>query len=142
LGIVAALAIIYSFMIRPAVIARRYDVVVRNPYRDVEIAWPAVQKIDVRWQLDFHTDKGVFHAWGIPIKHTTRIREARRESMRQARQARVQARFGRAVAGASERGAESRELRIGDRAWHELNTMMAARTEASRDREATVAIKY
>lgn len=70
--------IAYVAGIRPKVAADAAGVRVRNPFRDADLPWPAVEKIDVTDAVRIHYADGVVRAWALPSSPRARAKAARR----------------------------------------------------------------
>lgn len=70
--------IAYVAGIRPKVVADEAGVRVRNPFRDADLPWPAVEKIDVTDAVRIHYPGGVVRVWALPSSPRARAKAARR----------------------------------------------------------------
>lgn len=75
----------YVAGIRPKVTADAVGVRVRNPFRDADLPWPVVDKIDVTDAVRIHYPGGVVRAWALPSSPRARAKAARRAARDAAR---------------------------------------------------------
>ncbi len=70
--LIAVLSAIYG--IYPAAFAWSDRLVVRNPFRTIELPWPAVTELSARLSFIAHTERSRFTIWAIPVS----LRERRK----------------------------------------------------------------
>src|SRR5882724_7645914 len=82
--LVAVLSGIYG--VYPAAFAWSDRLVVRNPFRTIELPWPAVTELSARLSFVAHTERSRFTIWAIPVSLRER-RKADRHRVRDLSQA-------------------------------------------------------
>lgn len=77
LGLVAGGA--WALYWRPEVVVSDAGVRLVNVVRTVDIAWPALRRIETKWALTLHTEWGRYRAWAAPAPGRTGMRHQLRQ---------------------------------------------------------------
>jgi hypothetical protein len=92
LTLVAVLAALYG--VYPAAFAWNDRLVVRNPFRTIELPWDAVTDLSARLSFIAHTESRRFTVWAIPVSLRERRRFERHQARELARTQRLNKRYG------------------------------------------------
>ncbi|MCF2529804.1 PH domain-containing protein [Yinghuangia soli] len=79
-SVLAAGALVVALTIRAAMYAGPDKLLIRNPFRTVEIPWGAVQEVKAEYSLEVRADDRSFHIWAVPVSLRERKRAIRANS--------------------------------------------------------------
>lgn len=78
IGVVLAVgAVVFALTLRAAVFAGPERLVVRNPFRTIEIPWGAIDEVRAEYSLEIRAQGKSFHIWAIPVSLRERKRALR-----------------------------------------------------------------
>lgn len=76
-SVLAVGAIVVALTLRAVVHAGPDKLVIRNPFRTVDIPWGAVQNVKAEYSLEVKADDRSFHIWAVPVSLRERKRALR-----------------------------------------------------------------
>jgi hypothetical protein len=72
---------VFAYTVRPAVLAGRDRMVVRNPLRTVSVPWAAVEGLRSGYSAELTTGGRTYQVWAVPVSLRQRKKALRRESV-------------------------------------------------------------